>query len=82
MWGRRETAGQSWWSLITLGEQMRERETGYFALSSLVMQRDLAASSAGSSIPFSPHQGEREKNEYLYDGKNTGELPESKQIKL
>jgi hypothetical protein len=25
MWGRRETAGQSWWSLITLGEQMKER---------------------------------------------------------
>jgi hypothetical protein len=48
----------------------------------LVMQRDLAALSAGSSIPFSSHQGEREKNEYLYDGKNIGGLPESKQIKL
>jgi hypothetical protein len=34
------------------------------------------------SIPLRSRQGEREKNEYLYDGKNTGELPESMQIKL
>jgi hypothetical protein len=64
MWGRRETAGQSCWILITLGKPVSEKNRIPCA-NSLVMQKEkLAASSAGSSIPLSSHQGEREKNEY------------------
>jgi hypothetical protein len=47
-----------------------------------VRKRELVALSAGPSIPINSHQGEREKNEYSYDGKNSEQLPESKQIKL
>jgi hypothetical protein len=81
MWGRRETAGQSWWSLITLGKQMRERNRTLCAEFSGHAKRARRIA-RWSSIPFSSHQGEREKNEYLYDGKSAAGLPESKQIKL
>jgi hypothetical protein len=37
---------------------------------------------AGPSIPLISHQGEREKNEYSYDAKNTAKLPKSMEIKL
>jgi hypothetical protein len=67
--------------LITLRKQMRKK-TGYFALKFSGHAKRARRIARWSSIPFSSHQGEREKNEYLYDGKNTGELPESKQIKL
>jgi hypothetical protein len=36
--------------------------------------REFGALSANSSIPLRSHQGEREKNEYLYDGKNAAQL--------
>jgi hypothetical protein len=67
--------------LITLGEQMREKNRRLCAEFSGHAKRARRIA-RWSSIPLSSHQGEREKNEYLYDGKNTGELPESKQIKL
>jgi hypothetical protein len=46
-----------------------------FAMILLSCTRELAALSAWLTTPIRSHQGEREKNEYSYDGKNTAELP-------
>jgi hypothetical protein len=46
------------------------------------MQKRTLSIGPDPSIPLRSHQGEREKNEYSYDGKNTRELPQSKQIKV
>ena len=62
-----------------------ERITGptYSALNiSFMQERDASALLAGSGNPFRSHQGEREKNEYSYDGETTGQLSKPKQIKL
>ena len=64
------------------GEADRREETGHLAMNSLVMQKRTLSIVPGPSIPFRSHQGEREKNEYSYDGENTRESPQSKQIKL
>jgi hypothetical protein len=59
-----------------------DREARKLAMNSPVMHKRIHRIVAVLLFRFRSHQGEREKNEYLYDGKNTGELPKSKQIKL
>lgn len=64
------------------GEAARVKKPGNFVMNSLFMLKGTRLAVTGPSIPLSSHQGEREKNEYLYDGKNTAELPKSMEIKL
>jgi hypothetical protein len=64
------------------GEAERVKEPGDFVMNSLFMLKRTRLVVAGPSIPLSSHQGEREKNEYSYDAKNTAELPKNMEIKL
>jgi hypothetical protein len=68
--------------LITLGKQNGERNRVLCAEILLSCKKRTRRIVCRPSIPLSSHQGEREKNEYLYDAENAAELSKSGEIKL